>query len=103
MRPHFGLGDAAKVEQRDARVRGGSPKAGPGQDEHLVLGQQPADLVDGHAVRDELRVDAALADTARDQLRVLAAEVEHQHRPLLRALLGLGERDDLRAFRHERR
>ena len=35
-------------------------------------------------VRDELRVDAALAHAARDQLRVLAAEVDHQHRPVLR-------------------
>ena len=35
-------------------------------------------------VADELRVDAALAHAARDQLRVLAAEVEDEHRPVLR-------------------
>ena len=34
-------------------------------------------------VRNELGVDAGIADAARDQLRVLAAEVEHEHRPLL--------------------
>ena len=45
-------------------------------------------------VSDELGVDAALADAARDQLGVLAAEVEDEHRPVLRASLGVGERDD---------
>jgi hypothetical protein len=42
---------------------------------------------------DELRIDAALPDTARDQLRVLAAEVDDEDG----ALLGrrLGKRDDL--------
>ena len=41
---------------------------------------------------DELRVDAALAHAARDQLRVLAAEVDHQHRPVLHGR----ELDDVR-------
>ncbi len=46
-------------------------------------------------MRDELRVDAALAHAARDQLGVLAAEVEDEDRALLRAGLGCRKRDDL--------
>ena len=46
-------------------------------------------------MRDELRVDPRLAHPARDQLRVLAAEVDDEHRPLLRASLGNRKRDDL--------
>jgi hypothetical protein len=34
-------------------------------------------------VRDELGVDARLADAARDQLRVLAAEVDDEDRAIL--------------------
>jgi hypothetical protein len=40
-------------------------------------------LLRRHRVADELRVDPALAHAARDQLRVLAAEIEHEHGPLL--------------------
>ncbi len=43
-----------------------------------------AHLVRAEPVRDELGVDAGLTDAPRDQLRVLPAEVEHEHRPLLR-------------------
>ncbi len=52
-------------------------------------------------VRDELRVDARLSDATRDELAVLAAEVEHEHRPLLGARLGRGERHDLGVLRHD--
>ena len=46
-------------------------------------------------MRHELRVDPRLAHAARDQLRVLAAAVEHQHRPLLRRDGSAnGQRDD---------
>src|SRR5207253_1312589 len=41
------------------------------------------DLRSGGAVRDELGVDARLANAPRDQLRVLPPEVEHEHRALL--------------------
>ena len=43
-------------------------------------------------VADELGVDAALAHATRDQLRVLAAEVDNEHRPVLRSR----ERHDVR-------
>jgi hypothetical protein len=43
-------------------------------------------------VRDELRVDAALADAARDQLGVLAAEVDDEDRAFLDAVARLLER-----------
>ena len=46
-------------------------------------------------VRDELRVDAALAHAPRDQLRVLAAEVQNEHRPLLGGRLRRGQWDDV--------
>ena len=44
----------------------------------------------GDRVRDELRVDARLAHAPRDQLRVLAAEVDDEHRPLLRRGVAAG-------------
>jgi hypothetical protein len=62
-----------------------------------------AGLVGRDPVPDELGVDPAVADAPRDQLRVLAAEVEHEHGPLLGALLGRRERDDLRSLGHARR
>jgi len=46
-------------------------------------------------VRDELRVDTRLAHPPRDQLRVLPAEIQNEHRPLLRASLGDRKSDDL--------
>ena len=46
-------------------------------------------------MRHELRVDSRLPDAARDQLRVLAAEIQDEHRPLLRASLGDRKSDDL--------
>ncbi len=46
-------------------------------------GVAPADLRRAQRVRDELGVDAGIANASRDQLRVLAAEVEHEHRTLL--------------------
>ena len=51
-------------------------------------GVAAANLFGGDAMRDELRVDPGLSDAAGDQLRVLPAEVDHQHRPLLRKQLG---------------
>ena len=39
-------------------------------------------------VRDELGVDAALADPTRDELRVLPAEVDDEDRPVLGLLFG---------------
>jgi hypothetical protein len=46
-------------------------------------------------MRDELRVDAALADAARDQLRVLATAVDDEDGALLGRLLRNGKGDDL--------
>ena len=51
-----------------------------------------AHLLRRDRVRDELRVDAALAHASRDQLRVLPSEVDDQHRALLRR--PLRERQD---------
>ena len=56
---------------------------------HARPGSSRADRVGRSRVRDELRVDARLADAAGDQLRVLAAEVDDEHGPLLRS--GSGE------------
>ena len=83
-------GDAELVQARvDPRRRVGVDRGGPAaQDQRRGLAG--ARLRGGDPVADELGVDAALAHAARDQLRVLAAEVEHEHRPLLRALLGSG-------------
>src|SRR6185295_7449772 len=41
-----------------------------------------------HAVRDELRVDAALAHAARDELGILAAEVDDENGALLCGRVG---------------
>ena len=49
---------------------------------------------------DELGVDARLAHAAGDQLAVLAAEVEHEHRAILGARLGTGEREHLGRLSH---
>ena len=46
-----------------------------------------ADRVGGGGVRDELRVNAALADAPRDQLRVLPAEVDDEDGTLFRGRL----------------
>ena len=54
----------------------------------------------GQSMRDELGVHARLADPPCDQLAVLAAEVEHEHRPLLRTGLRPWERDHLGRLRH---
>ena len=48
-----------------------------------ATGFRRCDLLDARPVGDKLGVDARLADAASDQLRVLAAEVEHEDRPLL--------------------
>ena len=66
--------------------------ASPGEDQRY--GVAAANLFGGDAMRDELRVDPRLANAAGDQLRVLPAEVDHQHRPLLRKRLGT-KRDNL--------
>jgi hypothetical protein len=44
---------------------------------------------------DDLRIDAAFADTARDQLRVLAAEIDDEDGTILRS--GLRKLNDLNA------
>ena len=88
------------AELEDRRVE---PRRAVGVDRRGAAGEDqrgrvaPPDLLDGDAVRDELGVDARLAHAARDQLRVLAAEVDHQHRPLLGERLEAPEleRDDL--------
>ena len=43
-----------------------------------ALGRVGLDALDGHVVRHELRVHAALAHAARDELAVLRPEVEHE-------------------------
>ena len=49
-----------------------------GQNNRLrILGQ---DLVNGHGMRDQFRVDAGLAYAAGDELGVLGAEVDDKHR-----------------------
>ena len=55
-------------------------------------GVPPPHVLGAERVRHQLGIDAGVADTARDQLCVLAAEVEHEHRPLLRSRLGERER-----------
>ncbi len=77
-----------RVDPRSAvRVDG---RRAAGEDQR---GRVPAaHLVGAERVRDELRVDAGVADAARDQLRVLAAEVEHEHGALLRRRLRYGQR-----------
>ena len=70
----------------------GVDRRGPaGEDERRRIPGQ--DLVRAEPVRDELRVDPRLADAAGDQLAVLTAEVEHEHRALLRPRLGRGRRE----------
>src|SRR6185437_7593715 len=86
------LGAVTDAERRDAlredlrihprralRIDGRRP---PGQEDSDRVA--PADLLDGHAVRDELRVHASLADAASDQLRVLPTEIDDQHGTFLR-------------------
>ena len=58
--------------------------AGPAaQDQRVRVAR--AHLSSRDAVADELGVHAALAHAPRDQLRVLPAEIDDEHRPLLRA------------------
>jgi hypothetical protein len=54
------------------------------------------DLCRRQPMPDQLRIDPRLADAPRDELAVLAPEVDHQHRALLRCDFGRRERDDLR-------
>ena len=51
-------------------------------------------------MRDELGVDARLADAPRDELAVLAAEVEDEDRTVLGCGLGAWEGDHLGGVSH---
>ena len=98
------------AERRDAelercRIEFGRPVGvdrggAAGEDQRERVARR--DLGRREPVADELRVDARLAHAAGDQLAVLAAEVEDEDRPLLRAAACPGERDDLRVA-HPRR
>src|SRR5581483_2577881 len=74
----------ADAERRDAervdRRRAARQDHGDGIPAAKLLRRRP--------VRDELGVHARLADTPGDQLRVLAAEVDDEHRPVLRGRRG---------------
>ena len=67
------LEQLAAQPRRPGRVDRGRPAG-----EHQRRGRALADRLELEVVRQQLGVDAALADPARDQLRVLAAEVEHE-------------------------
>ena len=64
--------------RRAVRVHGRRPAA---EDQRVRVAR--AHLLGRHRVRNELRVDAALAHAARDQLRVLPAEIDDEHGALL--------------------
>jgi len=91
----------ADAERRDAQpqqlgihlrgVLGEDRRRPTGEDQRMRVAG--ANLSRGDVVRDELGEDTAVAHAAGDQLCVLAAEVEDEHRPLLR--LGRRERNDL--------
>ena len=92
------LGAVADAERRDPELEEGlvDPRGALGVDRGRAAGEDQRGrvprphLVDAERVRHELRVDTCVADAAGDQLRVLAAEVEHEHRPFLRRRLGHG-------------
>ena len=89
-RRHAELEDARVDARRPVGVHGRRPAA---EDDRVRVAR--ADRLGRDRVPHELGIDAALAHAARDQLRVLAAEVEHEHRALLRELLGRAQCDDL--------
>ena len=72
----------AAVERRGARLVHRRRTAGEDQPDGVLR----RDLGRGGGVRDDLAVDAGLADAAGDELRVLRSEVDDQHG----ALIGLG-------------
>ena len=92
------LGAVADAERRDPELEElrVDPRGALGVDGGGAAGEDqrgrvpPPHLLDAERVRHELGVDARVADAACDQLRILAAEVEHEHRPLLRRRLGRG-------------
>ena len=96
----------ADPERRDPELedRGVTARRAVGVDrgrparEDQRRGVPPRDLLGAGAVGDELGVDPCLANAAGDQLRVLAAEVEHEHWPLLCPRLGV-QGDDAQARR----
>ncbi len=88
-------GDAELEDLRVGMGRALRVDGGGSAGEHERDRVERAQLLGREAVRHELRVDARLAHAARDQLAVLAAEVQHEHRPLLRRSLRRRERDDL--------
>ena len=72
--------------RRAVRIHGRRPAA---EDQRVRVPR--AHLLRRDRVRHELREDAALAHAPRDQLRVLPAEIDDEHRPLLRARLREGQ------------
>ena len=66
--------------------------------EHERSGVPSGDLGGRQAMAHELRVDTCLANAPRDQLAVLASEINHEDRPLLRSGLGDRKRDRLCRF-----
>ena len=90
--PSVGIPSSKIAGSHLRRAVGVDRRGAAGEDQrHRVASR---DLGRGRLVRHELGVDARLADAPGDQLRVLAAEVEHQDRPLLRERLG-PQLDDL--------
>jgi hypothetical protein len=101
--PGHQLHPVADAERRDAELedRGVGERSalrvdrgGPAREQERER-LPGTDLVGAQPVRDELGVDARLAHAARDQLAVLAAEVQDEHRALLRRGLRCGEGKDL--------
>ncbi len=92
------LGAVADAERRDPELEEGlvDPWSALGVDRGRAAGEDQRGriprphLLDAERVRHEFRVDAGVAHAPGDQLRVLAAEVEDEHRPLLRRRLGRG-------------
>src|SRR5439155_8465385 len=78
----------ADAEHRDAEVEepgvhcrsARRVDAGWSAGEDQTLGTAPPDLIQGDAVREDLRVDLALADAAGDELRVLSAVIDDEDR-----------------------
>jgi len=82
----------ADAERRDAELEDRRVDARCTVDVHRcgAAGEDERDripapqLLDGHAMRDELGEDPRLAHATRDQLRILPTQVDHEHRTLLR-------------------
>jgi hypothetical protein len=98
-----GLHPVADAQERDARREQAlvgqwrvvvvDARGTAREDETLVAGGE--DVTDRLRARDDLGVDAQLADSAGDQLRVLAAEIEDADRVQETSLFGLAGRTEL--------